>query len=586
MNKIENIFSSLRSEYLIIGLTGAVSSGCTESAKFLSAKNNDIDNYLDGKNTKGMAFQEKSRVNIMRNINKQNKWKDFYHIKVSNILFFLLIFSLKKKNKNEIVSTEIANKITLGDILKKDKDMSSIVTICTKLYKKIKNNDGSIAVPTKELLKDIDDFIAENIDKEKHKYTVLFQRIGSKIRKNGTIIDNINLMKVFKYSDIGDSPVLLLAKITREIIKLLDMENKHKHKFYVIDALRNIYEIEFFKNRYASFYLLSILADEQTREGRLLKDFKFKKSDIEELGNFEKYNTGVSAQAINACIGKGDIFIQNNSDINNLRYQLIKYIILIRNPGIFTPSDDERFMQLAFTARYNSGCISRQVGAVVSGKDGYIRGIGWNDVPEGHTPCIYRTAQELLFNSGESNKFSAYEKSEEFVSMLRPLKSKARSQPFCFKDIRNKIEKNKEISRLKRTISADKDSKDVNFKAIKDVVNKSKFKNPTRERALHAEENAFLQVSKSGGQSVAGGTLYTTDSPCQLCAKKAMQLKISRIVYIDAYPDISISHTLQAGTEKNDNPTFEMFNGAIGKAYFKLYIPIIGLKDMFKEVNQ
>ncbi|RUM44907.1 MAG: hypothetical protein DSY46_04410, partial [Hydrogenimonas sp.] len=97
------------------------------------------------------------------------------------------------------------------------------------------------------------------------------------------------------------------------------------------------------------------------------------------------------------------------------------------------------------------------------------------------------------------------------------------------------------------------------------------------------EENAFLQITKSGGQTVVDGTLYTTDSPCQLCSKKAMQLKISRIVYIDAYPDISIEHTLQAG-KKEKWPKFEMFKGAIGSAYFKLYIPIIGIKDEINEI--
>lgn len=31
---------------------------------------------------------------------------------------------------------------------------------------------------------------------------------------------------------------------------------------------------------------------------------------------------------------------------------------------------------------------------------------------------------------------------------------------------------------------------------IKDILEKSKLKNPTRERALHAEENAFFQGSR------------------------------------------------------------------------------------------
>ena len=75
-----------------------------------------------------------------------------------------------------------------------------------------------------------------------------------------------------------------------------------------------------------------------------------------------------------------------------------------------------------------------------------------------------------------------------------------------------------------------------------------------------------------------GGTLYTTDSPCQLCAKKAMQLKIKRIVYIDAYPDISTTHTLKSG-KKDAYPEFKMFEGVSGSAYFKLFRPIVGIKE-------
>ena len=134
----------------------------------------------------------------------------------------------------------------------------------------------------------------------------------------------------------------------------------------------------------------------------------------------------------------------------------------------------------------------------------------------------------------KNEAYSEYEKSD-FSNYVKQQHIK-RDTPFCFKDIQNK----KEI-----------DNKLLKFDL--DITQKEKlsklFKNPTRERALHTEENAFLQVVKSGGQSIVGGTLYSTASPCQLCAKKSMQLKIKRIVYIDAYPDISITHTLKSGRE-------------------------------------
>jgi len=54
---------------------------------------------------------------------------------------------------------------------------------------------------------------------------------------------------------------------------------------------------------------------------------------------------------------------------------------------------------------------------------------------------------------------------------------------------------------------------------------------------------------------------------------------------IDAYSDISTDQTLKSG-EKEKYPDMEMFSGAIGTAYHRLYIPIIGLKDMFKKMSE
>lgn len=597
-NNVKDIFNSLRNEYMIIGLTGAIGSGCTSGAEFLSKKELDSDKLINSVQNKDEFSTDYRRSKILKEDCHKYGWNRFYHIKVSNILFFILITSLNKiseKKDKEIFDIDI-DKIKLKDVLKdkvklKPSEISNLIKKCKKLSKNInkkvyfKGKEEN----TKKILDYINNFINTHIDKENEKYTILFQKIGESIRKNGNIFsyEESKLEKLYGFDDsIKDIPVVFIAKIIREVIKLLDerqtiKEGKDK-KFYVIDALRNTYEIEFFKNRYSSFYLLSILASQNIRSERLRKDFKFTKKTLQEVSSFEKNSKDISSQDIDTCIGKGDIFI--NNDVNepskhSLYFQLLKYVSLIKNPGMFTPTEDEKYMQVAFTARYNSGCISRQVGAVVVGCDGYIRGFGWNDVPEGHISCLYRTADDLL-NNAQNMIFSEYERSAEFFNEINKLKPSEKNLPFCFKDVRNGIEKRKEINKL----SSIKKLKN-NPKLIDKISNLIKIKNPTRERALHAEENAFLQVSKSGGQSVSNGTLFTTDSPCQLCAKKAMQLKISRIVYIDAYSDISTDQTLKSG-EKERYPNMEMFSGAIGTAYHRLYIPIIGLKDMFKTMSK
>lgn len=120
---------------------------------------------------------------------------------------------------------------------------------------------------------------------------------------------------------------------------------------------------------------------------------------------------------------------------------------------------------------------------------------------------------------------------------------------------------------------------------FKDIYNGLKNdKNQVYTRALHAEENAFLQISKYGGQPIKGGYLFCTASPCELCSKKAFQLGIRKIYYIDPYPGIAQKHILSFGKKKY-NPDVELFCGAIGEAYVRLYRPMIAPKDELELVS-
>lgn len=55
---------------------------------------------------------------------------------------------------------------------------------------------------------------------------------------------------------------------------------------------------------------------------------------------------------------------------------------------------------------------------------------------------------------------------------------------------------------------------------------------------LHAEANAILKVAKSTN-NCKNATLYLTHSPCKDCSKLVLQSGISRLVYQEAYKDVS-----------------------------------------------
>jgi dCMP deaminase len=258
-----------------------------------------------------------------------------------------------------------------------------------------------------------------------------------------------------------------------------------------------------------------------------------------------KENIGwwITGQNIPGCAQKADFYIKlSKNNRPYLNYHLAKLLALIHKPGLLTPTKDEYNMQIATTARHMSGCLSRQVGAAVVSKQGYILGVGWNDPPEGQVPCSLRSCKELLNTvETEERAYSAFEQSEKFKNQI---KNKPPKSPFCFRSELAAIEGGKKAEYT---------------------------------RALHAEENAFLQVAKMGGASLSGSTLYTTASTCTLCAKKAYQLEVERIVFIELYPDYAHQQTILSGSKKI---RYEQFEGVSGNAFFRLYAPIMAEKDL------
>jgi dCMP deaminase len=68
-------------------------------------------------------------------------------------------------------------------------------------------------------------------------------------------------------------------------------------------------------------------------------------------------------------------------------------------------------------------------------------------------------------------------------------------------------------------------------------------------RALHAEQNAFLQAARHG-ISLNGGTLYITTQPCSICAKMIINVGIEKVVIEGDYPDeLAVNLLEEAGVE-------------------------------------
>lgn len=570
-----------RQSLLFIGLTGRTGSGCSSTAKILSTKNfSDLD--LRSPKSHDFDSREERKYSVVhRYMSAEGKWKPFTVIEVSDIILSFIIengydafceFFSKYRNVDETNSVRISAFDEVFEIVKGMRHMFESSELCdlSDIKGILQDDDNAqkrydffmaelprlkrdfrMALNEYTCHKEVVDRFSQTKYEKSHLYTFIMQTVGNNVRCSGNPYDD-------RYTENNYYDV---AKRIEGVIKLVKWKNGKDNITQTricIDAIRNPYEGYYFKDKYSSFYIVSINTEEQDRRERLSK------LDLDEQSSLDSVELNVesknpydifSHQDMQECLSISDIHLYNPQVTDGrffaLTEQLLKYVALMLCPGLVTPTHVERCMQTAYTASLNSGCLSRQVGAAITGEDFSIKAVGWNEVPEGQVPCNLRCIDDYCKNK-DSETYSAFElEDDQFQKAMRKINDSMQdidlagvSFSYCFKDIYNGIKR-------------------------KD--------NQVFTRALHAEENAFLQLSKNGGQGIKGGKLFTTASPCELCAKKAYQLGVKEIYYVDPYPGISVKHILSFGA--SGNPKMNLFFGALGGAYAKLFKPRIPKKD-------
>ncbi|QWU98521.1 anti-phage dCTP deaminase [Francisella salimarina] len=592
---IANLLSE-RSNFIIIGLTGRTGSGCSTAAQFLS----DVEfnaplakeaQFRDsGKSQQFFTGLNKNRYDIVRSYAEENHYP-FKVIKVSDMISAHLI-DLDKNKLGDLIHVSFGESTNIDGIenlsfIESNDPISELHKYILTGQEKPKEINESDLNTWLSKIKYFSIAFKKLLNESANKYTKFYQDVGDFIREFDSLKSEDNNLQpniVNKSTNNEPQGLLTLPRMLNRVIKIYrkldkdknkenkdkNKENKDKNKenkdkynktYIVLDTIRNPYEAKYFKDRYASFYLVSINAPDSDRKKYLQEKYSFSYSDIEDMDiresgereSKDKYSELI-APNVKRCIEISDIHIFNPrnepQNQNVLKAQLIWYLSLMKHPGLITPTPLERVMQLAYTAKMNSGCISRQVGAVITDSDYSIKAIGWNDVAKGQVPCNLRSLKGVT-NHSCNTTYSEYERNNDNflkearfqLSQIEKVSESGRSFAYCFKSIQNKIDGQK---------------------------------NQVHTRSLHAEENAFLQLAKYGSVGIEGGKLFTTASPCELCAKKAYQLGIKEVIYIDPYPGIAIQHILQIG---QNPPNLVQFRGAVGKGYHNLYEPLMPYKD-------
>ncbi|WP_312076419.1 hypothetical protein [Chryseobacterium sp.] len=650
-------FYKLRNNFILIGLTGRMRGGAHEIGELLTSVDSpfknpiidrEISNIREKNINEGLKYQ-----NLQQFINYPNNWNPFHIIKYRNVILLHLLHSCQNENLDTFANNIIAFIIGIGTpngVFTRERfgaTPENIKYLRDNLLPFLKTKNSRACLESfdftcstlndclegkeEESSEIYNFFFGENFSKFSNLFFNILDRYSHilRIRLLHLLAFYLRVYGKLDLSEIENaekndlkfdkdlSKIYTVAKTIKHILKSCKYNEVDQRCNVVVDSLKNSFEINYFRERFAGFYLVSINKDEKLRRKDLedkIIDFGLKRhltTEVDSCLELDKieYETndfktgGFASPDIENCIQKSDYHIyidklfdytinlsknneeeisikvgmalkqkkvitktiednKNKYNYNSMRLQLMKFVCLIKQPGIVTPSALERTMQVAYNAKLNSGCISRQVGAVVTDEFYSVKGIGWNEVPEGQTPCGLRNIKDYESGVvGSSPIYTGFEKTGKyqnatFIDKIKEainsvpkgyLKDEnGRNCPYCFKSFHNAFE-----------------GKD----------------NQVHTRSLHAEENAMLQITKYGGQSLKGGNLFTTASPCELCSKKAFQLGIKNIFFIDPYPGISRLQILKGGNSDKSNPNLYIYQGAIGRGYNKLYEPMMSIKD-------
>ena len=615
-----------RRDFIVVALTGITGSGCSDLASIMS---NDFSDWKEVR--KPGEILDRTKEIEKQDVVFQRKYEACYNVCSKQYLRFeilryrnvLLLSTLEKyagvnnydgflnqvsellknkfdkSHKDVDESYKVNNKFTNEELIGLGLDEDLFYSF-KHLYDIHNNKERERFAYRKELCNIYFDDKFENFcekfynELKRRDYfakNFFVHRLANSIRATGNPDAIVNQNNEYNCDHIFD-----VIELINGIIKGYHENYPQKPRRFVIDSVRSSLEIMYMRERYNGFYSVALHNDGNEKklvEHKVIKSMFNKREDelsedqesiyhatvnrIMALSNAESdkcdFEKGLFySPDISRCVTESEIHLsynsneEDNNSFKSLAEQWMKFYSLIVRPGLITPSSDERCMSIAYVAKFNSGCISRKVGCTIVDKEYTVQSIGWNDPPSTQLPCQMRYADELYSEDNDEAIKDVKDKIYSKYELTGNIKNTGKTFVSCLRDNVNKQTVGS-LSNLGLRYSYCFRSQYNKFTGTKDQVN---------TRSLHAEENTMLRLAKSGGNGLKDGIMYVTASPCVLCSKKAFQIGIREIVYLDPYTDIAPDLILRCGW---NTPKLKAFKGAIGVTFYKLYRPFMPYKD-------
>ncbi|WP_158274396.1 anti-phage dCTP deaminase [Chromobacterium sp. Panama] len=403
---------------------------------------------------------------------------------------------------------------------------------------------------------DIDD------DGEKHRY-IKYQTAGNKLREKF----NTEILAEYAINQIGRHRQSLLKK---------QSDAGQIRLAFLIDQIKHQDELKLLRLVYRNnLYALGVMSLQEQREHRLMEE-GITKQDSQSIISRDKKESDSWGQQLEKTFKLADYFLQNPfGKMDFVSKQIERFISLVHGSNKITPTTQEHSMYVAYTAAAKSACLSRQVGASICDDSGKIIAIGTNDVPKsgGGLYSADDVEDYRCFNKNicENDR----EKNERLEKIKNAIKIKINSLSKEMPEEHSQIiQKQDWASILFETV---KESS-----GIKDLIEFS--------RAVHAEMDALISITRTGGVSTKNGTLYTTTFPCHNCARHIIASGIKKVYYIEPYAkslalkshsdDITVyDFENDASQEQTNKVMFIHFTGVAPRAFTSLFSRDEGRKN-------
>lgn len=330
-----------------------------------------------------------------------------------------------------------------------------------------------------------------------------------------------------------------------------------RRKCFIFNSIKNKEELLLLRQIYTdNFYQFSIFSPQAEREENL-QNKNLSQKEIKDIIDVDEYDNNINGQNVRGTFTEGDFFLRvSKENKDRLDDKIKRYLHLIFESSIVTPTPEETAMYAAKSASGNSACLSRQVGAAITSKKGNLLSTGWNDVPK-FGGNLYREGDKIDFRCNHTGVCSNDEQKDLLVQSIMETLQDDSELNTVFLDQNGLVD----IKKINIFSSKLRNSK------IKDLIEFS--------RSVHAEMHAIISGSQISGEKMVNGKLFSTTYPCHNCARHIIVAGIKEVYYIEPYKK-SLGITLHddAITEdetRKDKVRILIFDGVAPRKYLNFF---------------